>query len=73
VPDPGYNTFEECCEKEAETDKSRVTRLIAAADIAEFLMPMGTKIPARERHARPLTALPPTRLLSQTSLSSKAS
>ena len=33
-----------------------VSRL-AGADVAEILEPMGSKLPARERHARPLTTL----------------
>ena len=53
----GYDTFEECCEQETEASKSRVDRLIGAATVCEILTPIGGKIPAREAHARPLTAL----------------
>ena len=53
----GYDTFEECCEKETEASKSRVDRLIGAAAVCEILTPIGSKTPTRESHARPLTAL----------------
>ncbi len=53
----GYDTFEECCEVETEANKHRVNQLIAATGVAEVWETKVPKIPARERHARPLTAL----------------
>ncbi len=55
----GYDTFEECCEVEVEADKRRVNQLIAATEVIEVLGTKVPKIPAREAHARPLTALRP--------------
>jgi len=55
----GYDTFEECCEEEAEASHPRVKQVIAATEVAEILDTKVAKVPAREAHARPLTALPP--------------
>ncbi len=52
-----FETFEEYVESRWEFDKSRATRLIEAASIVEKMVPIGTVLPSRESHVRPLLKL----------------
>jgi hypothetical protein len=56
-----HRTFEEYCRERWEFSKSHASRLISAAEVVEVLKmsPRGDILPAVEKHARPLTSLPP--------------
>src|SRR5262245_1067480 len=49
-----FQTFEEYCEERWELDKPHANRLIAAATLTEQMVPIGTILPTRESHVRPL-------------------
>lgn len=53
-----YDTFEEYCRQRWGFQRHRANRLIAAAEVSQNLVPIGT-IPANEAQARPLTCLEP--------------
>ncbi len=53
-----YETFEQYCRDRWDMGRRYMNRLIAAGDVVDNLVPMGT-IPSNERQTRPLTALTP--------------
>lgn len=53
-----YGTFEEYCRDRWLVDRTYAHRIMAAADVASNLLPIGN-IPANEAQARPLAALDP--------------
>lgn len=54
-----HDTFDAYCRERFDVVKTHANRLIGAARVVENLTPMGVKLPANERQARPLTRLKP--------------
>ncbi len=56
-----HKTFEDYCKDKWGMSRNYANRLVAASEVMENLVPIGTKteLPITESQARPLTALPP--------------
>lgn len=54
-----FGTFEEYCQERWGWTRQHTNRMIASAEVTTNLEPMGSILPATERQARPLAALPP--------------
>lgn len=52
-----YRTFEDYCQNRWDMGRQYVNRIIAASQVRENLVPIGTKFPENEAQARPLTKL----------------
>ena len=54
-----FGTFEEYCQERWGWTRRHTNRMIASAEVTTNFGPMGPILPATERQARPLAALPP--------------
>ncbi len=54
-----FGTFEEYCQERWGWTRRHTNRMIASAEVTTNLGPLGPILPATERQARPLAALPP--------------